>query len=978
MRISFFWKTWINDYRRIGYITGAVFIAYLLFVWYSYAMGAAGVTDWVKLQEQKVIETTVHSFQLGPFNLSVPADNYVVLEYFHGSHIHPNVWASYIFLFGLVSGSLLLLTVITTLEKLWYFVGMALFILFLGSLRFEVLGIFGWYNKAPDALALSLFIGTSFYFNRIRPGVLFKTRLLIFGLLAVLIGLIIRFFASVEVPFFHLTLTGYTGGVILSVLFIILVAHEIPAAFIYLAGQSNTRNLRHFSLLSLIYMINLILACFHELGVFTWEFLYLSPYLLLTISAVIGLWGFRQREILYQNILPFAPFGAYGYLALAIICFATTGQLLGNSNDPALKIIRDAILFSHTGYGIIFLVYVFSNYILLLARNLPVHKVLYNPTRMPYFTYRLAGMIAMLGFVFYSNWREYVYNGMAGFYNTTGDLYTLLGNDVYAEAFYEQGAQQGFQNNRSNYALATIKASRLNFDDAHHNYELANDLRPTSFSLTNAGNLYIWENRVPEAIKTYRDGLKQLEGSSMLENNLGFAYAKMHNLDTALMLLNQARNRSGTKVTAETNFFALCALELIPVKADSIVELFGSRETQVLANALALSTLQKEEFKTKIDPLKDKSLNLHTATLLNNYLIKYVKSVDTTFINKAYAIASDSVNEDFSEALKSSLAFAFYHQGNVSKALELLAELAYITQEYKGKFNYIMGLWALEQGNPVQASSYFTYADTYLYKDARFYNAIALSEAGRRTEAFAAWDSVISNEKGDLQIIGLQMKKILSTDPTDALKLSDPEKYQFCRYRIGLQDSTLLNRLLNTFENVDYKAQAILDISKKYYEADQLIAAIRFFNKIAGLQLTDKRLYDDISHFELLMLAQRRELPGLARQINKGVTFDSNHLLEKKLYTALIAESNGDTAKARPLYTQLASYNPYFEEGIIAASVYFKKYDKNKLRAYSVLAEAIQVNTSSIRLLRAYIAEAQRVGFDDYAYQASLRLRDLE
>jgi hypothetical protein len=85
-----------------------------------------------------------------------------------------------------------------------------------------------------------------------------------------------------------------------------------------------------------------------------------------------------------------------------------------------------------------------------------------------------AGLIAMLGFVFFSRWTEYVYNGLAGFYNFAGDLHTLLDNHGYAESFYDQGHAQGFQNHRSNYALATLEASRYDFDDAHYSYELAN------------------------------------------------------------------------------------------------------------------------------------------------------------------------------------------------------------------------------------------------------------------------------------------------------------------------------------------------------------------------------------------------------------------------------------------------------------------------------------------------------------------------
>ena len=977
MQSLFFWKSWPKDYRWIWYAVSSFFLVALAFLWFGYFQGADGVIHWEKFQEQKIIETTVHEFRLGPFNLNVPGESYVILEYFNGSHIVPNTAASYVFLSVIVFCAVILLSVITTLPRFWYFIGMALFILFLVSLRLEVLSIAGFTNRIPIIVILILYVTPSFYFNQFHTSASIGYRLAVFSLITLGIALSIFLFAGVEYPFYHLTLTSYTTGLVISVLFIIMVAHEILASFVYVASQGTSKSLRHLSLISVIYMTNVIIMCMHELEVIDWNFMYLNPYLLLSISAILGVWGFRKRESMYGNIFPFDPYGAYFFLALGAICFATIAQLLGNANDPALKLIRDAIVFSHTGYGIIFLTYVFSNFVLMLARNLPVYKVLYNPTRMPYFTYRLAGLIAMLGFVFYSNWRTYVFHGAAGFYNTAGDLHTLLNNKAYAESFYEQARTQAFQNHRSNYALATLKASRYNFKDAHDNYEYANAKKPTPYSLTNAGNIYLWENNSFQAIRSYQDADQKLPRSGPIKNNLGFGFTKIHDVDSALLYLNDARSYSISKTSAEANFLGLAALEFLPVKTDSLLEYFDAHPA-VISNAIALSTLQREKFTTPIDPLKAKYLDLYTATLLNNHIIKQATTLDTTFIHEAYRIADDSLNADYSEALKSSIAFAFYYRGNVAKALEVLAELAYISQQYQGKFNYIMGLWALEQGNPELASTYFNFADTYTYKEGKFYNAIALSEAGKREEALTRWDTVASDPDEGKRRIADQMKKILRLQATDALSLNDVEKYQFCRYRIGIKDSLLFNRIIDTFESADYKAQALLDLSKKYYEADLLPPAIKYYNRIAGLELTDKKLYDDVRHTELLMLAYRGELRLLANQINKDITFDDSRSMAKMLYTSLIAESSGDSTLAEKNFKILASYNPYFEEGIIASANFYRRKNQQRLKPYSILAEAIQINANSIRLLKAYIAEASRLGFDDYVISASQRLADIE
>jgi hypothetical protein len=126
------------------------------------------------------------------------------------------------------------------------------------------------------------------------------------------------------------------------------------------------------------------------------------------------------------------------------------------------------------------------------------------------------------------------------------------------------------------------------------------------------------------------------------------------------------------------------------------------------------------------------------------------------------------------------------------------------------------------------------------------------------------------------------------------------------------------------------------------------------------------------------MLAYRGELQSLAKQINNNIEFGDSRMLEKILYTALISMSSGDSVRAEKNFRILADYNPYFEEGIIAAANFYRSHSEEKLKPYNILAEAIQINANSIRLLKAYVTEATRQGFDDYASSAAQRLRDLE
>ncbi len=281
-----------------------------------------------------------------------------------------------------------------------------------------------------------------------------------------------------------------------------------------------------------------------------------------------------------------------------------------------------------------------------------------------------------------------------------------------------------------------------------------------------------------------------------------------------------------------------------------------------------------------------------------------------------------------------------------------------------------MGLWALEQGNPKLAVKCFAFSVEKDFKEAKTYNAIALAEAGMKEEALAASQTLIESESRSDQQIGNQLKNVLTVSASDVLKQPDLQKYQYCRYRIGLRDSVSFNQIVNTVENTNYKAVILLEMAQRQFNAGSTRSAIRYFNKLEGIRFTDKNLNDKINHFELELLASRNELRLLATKINEGISFPQEKQLHKMLYTALISEASGDTLTAKKNYDILAVYNPFFEEGVIAAARYFKDHSTDRLKAYSILAEAKQINPGSMRLIMAYITEATRIGFDDFAADA--------
>lgn len=978
MQSLFFWKNWTREYKFWWYALIMLLLAGLIFLWAGYFRAPQGLTAWNTYQDQQTIESISHTFDVGNFEFVVPIDSYTTFEYYHAGPLQVSTTTSYIFVAVLALMSMVLLTVITTLPRFWYYTGVGLFALFLVSMRLDVLGLFGQRNFTPVIVTAVVFIAVSFYFNAFNTTASFTLRALVFLALTAVLGIIVHFCSAVEHPFLYLSVSSFIPGLIITVLFMFMIAHEILAGFVYLTSQSetNSKSLRHFAVISLIYLVNLVLAYMNEAGFIEWDFVFINLYLLFTVSAILAIWGYKKRDQMFDNIISYYPFGAYFIAGLAVISFTTTAVMLHSYNDAALRIIRDVIIFSHIGFGVIFILYFTSNFIGMMAANKNVYKVLYSPVSMPYATYRIAGLIATLAFVFYSQWHTYVYYATAGIFNSMADVQQTIEGEVTAEEYYGKARSYAGTNFHSNYNLATLALTRNDFSGAHTYYNSINRKKITESSVINNANVFLLEDNNFEMEHALEAGLTVFPKSGFIENNLGYALFKVNKRDSAFLFFDRATKNNTTRESAETNLTALVAKNNIAVQADSLIQPF-TKSNGVLSNALIIAGQQHQTLTTPIDPLKNPVLTVQSATLLNNYMVYKLRDLDTTFISRAFKLATDSVNSDYSEALKATLAHAYYYQNNVAQAMALMGEVAYVTQSLQGKFNYTMGLWALEQGNPQLAVSCFAYSVEQDYKDAKTYNAIALAEARKEEQAREAAAALLESRNLSDREIGRQLRKIYATTTTEVLTQTDLEKYQYCRYRLSLTDSTLFTKIINTIDNPNYKALIILEMAQRQFNAGSVQKAIRYFTRLEGIRFTDKNLNAKINHFELELLAARNEVRLLGEKINQGIDFPQDKLLQKMLYTALIQEASGDTLAAQKNYEILAVYNPFFEEGVIAAARFFRNHSAERLKAYTLLAEAKQINPGSIRLLAAYINEATRIGFDDFAADAYAELEEL-
>ncbi len=972
-----FWKSWPIVYRRLLGLLAFLFITCLGLTILSLVQSPAPVFTWQQFQELRPQEIPIYSFNVGGFDLTVSGDNYIIFERWLGSPLLPNLRALDIYLFFFISSLVMLFALITVLPRFWFFVAGGLALFMISSFQLEALSIFGFQNKIPTGVIMVVLLGIAAYYQYFNSLASLLHRSLIFLTAAIVIGVVINLGSESAHPLRYFAVNSLLCSIVLLVVFILMVSHEIMASFIFLVGRGtrNTKSLRHYLIISAVYLFNLWLALWSKIGWIQWNYT-IQPILLLGISGVLAIWGMRQRQPQYEKIIHADPFGVYFILSLGMIAFATVGYFLASSNDISLLSLNDLILYTHIGYGMMFLLYIASNFLGMLQRNYPVYKVIYKPTAMPYFSFRIAGLIFTLAFIFYNRWIVPVNHFASGYYTAMGDLFSEEEDPAIAFGYYNRAHRYAPYNQHASTALAQLEASRGNGMKEKSYYEDANQYKPTPFTAINEANAFHQAGRRFNEILVLREANRKLPANGIITSNLGLTYAQVGLVDSAYKFLSSAQKNTLTKETAEMNLLGLIAENNLKINPDSVDQLLHSQRLRIMGNALAIVNRKGKLIDLPIEFPKDSILNLFTATLIANYITNHITKIDTAFLTTCIRLAEKPINQSFTETILVPAAKACYAAGQVNRAFQLLQQTIFRGSQ-PGVHNTTLALWSLDLDKANAAQLYLLYAMNQNAPQASFTNAIALAENGRINEAIIAWDTLSHRKDSLIQFTSESMKRVLAAPISWFGNLTEKEKYQFIHYRIRLDDSVLFTRLIDQLSNEDLKAKAILDRSKKWFAQDEIIKAAQVYQKLKGLHLTDMRLFADIKYYELRLFASQRKWSMLEDALQKGILFGAYRETERVYYEALIQTAKGDTIQAAKNLNWLSRYNYYYDEGITTAAAFFQHHGVDKRKSYLILSEALQVNPHSVKILKAYIPIALARGFGQYAGSALKTLQPL-
>lgn len=627
-----FWKNWQKASRLLYFFSISILLFTVVAFAFFYFKGLENVVHWNILAELGEVPFVLDYFDVGQETLSFPSKTFTVTEQFLASPMEINLIGNYIFLSLFVFAFVLMLSALSSLARFWYLLSMGLVILLLVTFNLELL--YNASNRYFTMVLIVLYAGLSYFFHAFRPDINIFKRFLSFFLISILLIFGILYSTKVNTPFLLLASYRTAGAMILSVVFIFMIAYEIVQGFLVLTTSSKSpQALKNFLLISLIYLANVLLVFLHNNKVIDWEMIYISPFVLLITSTFLGIWGFKKRLEGNRQIIDFEDAGSFIYLGLAIVTLATCGQAFATGNDPMIEVLEDAITYTHLAMGLVFLIYVLVNFLPLFKQGFEVHKVVFKPINLPIWTARVLSIIIIAALLVLKNFFTFQ-QANAAYYNALGDYYAFDKQYRVAESEYQMALAYEYRNHKSNYALASLALWQNDNERAALYFKKALAKNPSVFAYEGLSRSFYDGEHFFDAMFTLKEGLAKFPTSGELQNNLAYLFNKSNVVDSTVLYYEMAVKNARKSEVPASNLLAFWAMN---GKEQTIQELLEKPEnitySSYQANVLALKNVLKNkkviasEEITKINLPKDSVLSniADFARLYNQALYQKAK-----------------------------------------------------------------------------------------------------------------------------------------------------------------------------------------------------------------------------------------------------------------------------------------------------------------------------------------------------------------
>jgi len=989
-----FWRNQSNS----GVLSVFLFLAFLSIVWMLAArhLGASWVYLWESQATSNLQNVPLETFENGilPFTIQIPV--YFIQYEYLAKDINIPIWASKAWVVSILVAFSLLITAISYFKRVYFLISSTLSILFLISLRLDLVGIWGIYSKwLFGGLSIVAYVGLAYYYHTFRKNIAFWKRLVSNLAISVVLLACIFAFSKETAPSMFLTGYGMLLPFLVSLVLIFLASSEIPYFFASLTTSHKITgrvNFLNFHIVMLFYVGNLVLLYLKNTKILTLDIFYIDDFYLLATSLILGLWGTRYNP-LFQNIVPTAM-RTWVFAGLVLVAGCTIAYLHSVMNDAGMAALEDFVVYSHLGFGVVFWIYtVFNlkNQDLAGSEKKSFATIFYenqDGKAIPLYITRGLGFLIMGLFIFKENSFP-INQSFAAYYNGLGDAYLIHYNEMnhqIADVYY----REALINDEINHRLWFSRASLIGLKEKPKPEEIADRINKLQRATQRDGIPQDHALIAQEFAKSgqsllasleFKEGFEKHPQSAPLANNIALLYAQNKVLDSALVYLKKSEKYTSKPQEIETNLLSILIQK--PVISPDSIEKILHKEGDVAyeINRLALLRVygkyEKEALKLNFvrSSIKDTSkLDILQASYLHNYLITSQNN-DTTALHINQKLSGTAANGTLIDFLKLSKQAHYFKSQQNQAGIENSRYLSYLSP---ARYQMLFGQNLLYLKESAQAIEQFTNLSNilsyYSNPEVFYHRAAALSEAGNLLDAEKIWEQVANDStNSQRRYLSLKMLSILKADIKKWKELDDTTRFGLIYYKRPSLE--IQQEIATSLKNADLKVKAYAFVLENLLVENKTKEADTFFQSLdKNVQIT-MGAQSELNKAYLLLCYKKQDWTNLEKVIHQ-IPLMARHEHYRSFYKALLSETK-DLKNAENLYKKAIQGNPFDLFLYPDLIRFYNEKKKDKDAAYALAVQAIRFQENEPRAWKIYILQCLELNFIDFAAQGLEKLQSL-
>ncbi|UYZ59236.1 tetratricopeptide repeat protein [Hymenobacter latericus] len=695
------------------------------------------------------VPATVAKLPAGPDTLGLPANAYLVTQTYDVAG--PNLWpaAAGAWVVLLSVGLAVWLAAISQLRRPAFVAGAAVVIFLLMSLNMDLLGVFGEQDQYFLVLSIAVLIGAAFVLHAFFEGVSPGRRLALFALLIAALGALL--FAKTRHPasfvVLHLAAYGTLAGAAAVALLAVWLGGELIYGLLWLNTQGATAKGR-FGLIPFVLSSALLLGI---LLMYYWNGgqlailpgVRLNPYLLLLLAAVVGWYTLPLREPTYRAWLP-RQAATWLYVALLLVAAGTFGYASATLNEPLLQATRDFIALAFGAIGLAFFGYVLLNFGQLIQQRLQVHRVAYDPRRMPFYVMYVLG-IGLVAVVLMRNQFDLLDRASAGQYIQFGDLTRLQSEQrpdnlylaLLAERYYAEADQMDPLNARAALGRAALYQARA---------QRQNEINILRSTLRREPNEKVWLRLAArfdqptdffERQQVLRQGLGAFPASGRLNAEMAQLYSRSFLPDSVLHYYGRATAANAADPVPHTNWLAFLLKNNQLAGAQAAATETPNPNWPAWQNNTMVLDLLRGRYQpvAASKPAIDSVLTVAQFAQLYHLGLAEAARHDTTALPLVQNLLQVQANDPFADQLTFVSGLQLLRSARPAPGFDRLEALA--TGVTSGYYHQVLGMYLLERGLYPSAAARLALAEQAGNAAALAPRAYALAWAGQPDSARA-------------------------------------------------------------------------------------------------------------------------------------------------------------------------------------------------------------------------------------------------